>query len=147
MKKLSFVTIITLWAVFLWILFSIRAGNGQSLGPLKYDTETVETLTGKIMEVQTVPCNMGRMGQGVHLLLKTDGQLVSVHLGPERFINKQKLSFAQNDVISITGSRVKIASEDAVLAASLTKGSKKTALRKEDGTPLWKGQGYRRSRN
>jgi hypothetical protein len=61
-----------------------RGGGGWGAGgqyARLYDTNTVETISGKVTAVETTTPFKG-MGQGVRLMLETDKETISVHLGP-----------------------------------------------------------------
>ena len=45
-------------------------------------------------------------GGGVHLLLETDKEEISIHLGPAWFIDKQAMKIAAEDTIEVHGSRI-----------------------------------------
>ena len=55
-------------------------GPGTSYNRL-YDPKTVENAAGEIYKIEVFTPRKG-MGQGIHLLLKTDTGSIPVHLGP-----------------------------------------------------------------
>mgnify|MGYP001057387072 CR=1 FL=1 len=109
-------------------------GHGQ--GWKHYDKATVETRKGTVEDIKTI----GR--GGIHVTLKGDKGTIDVHLGPADYLDK-KIKIAKGDVISVTGSRVTYDGVAAIIAREIDKGGVKVQLRKDDGTPLWAGHGFR----
>ena len=110
------------------------AGQYQRL----YDPKTVETLKGEIEKIERITPLRG-MSAGVHLLLKTDKESVSVHLGPEWYLDNQDLKLEPKDKIEVKGSRVMVAGTPALIAAEVIKADQVLKLRDESGLPLWAG--------
>ncbi|MFI5395971.1 MAG: DNA-binding protein, partial [Candidatus Binatia bacterium] len=72
-------------------------GAGGQYGRL-YDVKTVETVSGEVSGVQEMTPSKG-MGRGVHLMLKTDKETISVHLGPVWYVEHQDTKIAAGDKI------------------------------------------------
>ena len=109
-------------------------GNYQGL----YDQATVETVSGTIESVdRTVP--MKGMSRGVRLTLKTEKGPLSVHLGPEWYVERLDEKLAKGDLVEVKGSRVTFAGNPAIIAAELKKGDAVLKLRDENGIPAWAG--------
>ena len=118
-------------------------GGGRGPGARSYDPSTVETVTGVVQSVQQVKDNARGKGYGIHLLLKTDTEELSVHLGPGWYVEKQSLKIAPQDRIEVHGSRVVYEGKPAIIAAEVKKDDQVLKLRAADGTPVWRGQGRR----
>ena len=103
-----------------------------------YDPKTVETFTGEVISVETIP-PMKQMSAGVHLKVKTDKETVSVHLGPAWYIENQDTKIEPRDKIEVKGSRVTIDAKPAIIAAEIRKGDQVLKLRDENGVPVWAG--------
>ena len=103
-----------------------------------YDTKTVETVKGGIIEVAHITPIKG-MSYGVHVKLKTEKETVSVHIGPGWFIENQDLKIEPKDQVEIKGSRVVFDGKPAIIAAELKKNDQVLKLRDENGIPLWAG--------
>jgi hypothetical protein len=112
-------------------------GSNSQYGRL-YDPKTVETVTGEIEKVERVAPMKG-MSTGVHLLLKTDKETLSVHLGPAWYIDNQELQVAPKDRVEVRGSRVTVDGKPALIAAELTRGDEVLRLRDDNGVPVWSG--------
>lgn len=117
-----------------------RGGGWGSGGQYQrlYDPKTVETVKGDIEKVERIT-PMGGMSAGIHLLLKTDKETVSVHLGPEWYLSQQEVQLAPKDKVEVKGSRVTINGKPALIAAEVVKGDEVLKLRDDSGVPAWSG--------
>ncbi len=137
-------TLITISAAIAGLLgiSSAAAQPGRGAANRRYDTKTVETIQGKVLSVEKTGSPGGR-GQGIHLMLQTDKEAISVHLGPAWYIDKQTPHIEANDTITVTGSRVTIDGKEMIIAAQVKKGDEILKLRDENGVPAWSGAGRR----
>lgn len=116
-------------------------GPNSQYGRL-YNPATVETLVGEIVSIDKITPVKG-MYYGLHLMLKTPKETISVHLGPGWFIEKQDLKLEVKDKIEVRGSRIEFNGKPAIIAAEVKKGNDVLKLRDENGFPVWSG--WRRS--
>lgn len=107
-----------------------------------YDLQTVSTMNGEVVEVEKITPLRG-MSYGIHLKLRTADGILSVHLGPSWFVERQDLKIAKGDKIEVKGSRITFNDEPAVIAAEIKKGNDTLVLRDENGFPLWSGMRHR----
>jgi hypothetical protein len=112
-------------------------GPGSAYGRL-YDPKTVETVTGEVVKVDRIVPLRGMSG-GVHLVVKTDKGDVSVHLGPQWYLENQDVKIEPKDRVEITGSRVSVQGQAALIAARVRKGDQVLELRDAAGVPMWAG--------
>jgi hypothetical protein len=103
-----------------------------------YNPSTVETVKGEVVAVEKVTPIKG-MQYGIHLLVKTDKETVSVHLGPAWFIERQDTKIEKGDRIEVKGSSVTIGGKSAIIAAEVKKGDHVLVLRDSAGVPVWSG--------
>lgn len=103
-----------------------------------YNPATVETVTGEVTAVDSITPMRG-MGAGIHLMLKTDKETISVHLGPSWFIERLDARIDKGDKIEVKGSRVMVAGKPAIIAAEVKKGNALLKLRNDNGVPVWAG--------
>ena len=103
-----------------------------------YNPTTVETIKGKVSKVEKITPMKG-MYYGVHILVKTDKEELSVHLGPGWFIENQDTKINEGDEVEITGSKVTFQGKPALIAAQLKKGDATLVLRDPNGFPTWSG--------
>ena len=79
----------------------------------------------------------GKNSSGIHLLLKTDKDSISVHVGPEWYLTQQNVQLNVKDNIEVKGSRITYNNKPAVIAAEIKKGNSTLTLRDSKGFPLW----------
>lgn len=118
-----------------------RGSGGWGMGTAyqrMYNPATVETLTGTVESVDKITPMKGMM-YGIHLLLKTDKETISVHLGPAWYIERLDTKIEKGDKIEVKGSRVTFAGKPAIIAAEVKKGDSVLVLRDSAGIPAWAG--------
>jgi hypothetical protein len=118
-----------------------RGSGGWGMGSQynrMYNSATVETISGIVEAVENVTPMKG-MYSGVHVMLKTDKETVSVHLGPEWYIERQDVKLEKGDKIEVKGSRITFEGKPAIIAAELKKGDSVLILRDSAGVPAWAG--------
>jgi hypothetical protein len=119
-----------------------RGGRSSDSYPQRiYDPKTVETIQGVIEKVETV--ERGRLSGGVHLTVKTDKETIPVMVGPDRFLEDNKLDLKTGDKIEVHGSRVEVKSKTVIIADNITDNGTSLKLRNADGKPLWSRRGSR----
>ncbi len=118
-----------------------RGSGGWGIGSQynrMYNPATVETISGTVESVEKfIP--MKGMYSGIHLILKTDKEIIDVHLGPEWYIEKLDTPIEKGDKIEVKGSRVTILGKPAIIAAEVKKGDNVLILRDSAGIPVWAG--------
>jgi len=115
------------------------AAQGRGTGMPRYDKATEITVKGIVEAVR--PHHGRGGGTGLHLSLKTDAGTLDVHVGPTVWLTKQQYAFAEDDVLEITGSSVRVNGKDAFLAREIRKGDATMTLRSTDGRPRWSRRG------
>ena len=112
-------------------------GMGTSYGKM-YNSQTVETISGEVVSVEKITSMKG-MSYGIHLMVKTDKETISVHLGPGWYIERQDVKIESKDKVEVKGSRVTMMDKPAIIAAEVKKGDEVMKLRDESGFPVWSG--------
>lgn len=112
-------------------------GQGNQYGRM-FDAKTVETIIGEVISVEKIVPIKG-MSMGVHLMVKTNKETISVHLGPQWFLDQQDFKVIPRDKIEIKGSRITYGGKPAIIAAAIIKDNKTLLLRNLNGTPVWSG--------
>jgi hypothetical protein len=112
-------------------------GPGSTYGRM-YDAKTVDKVTGEVATVDTITPMRGMSG-GVHVALKTEQGEVSVHLGPQWYLENQDVKIEPGDRVEITGSRVTVQGKPTIIAAEVRKGDEVLQLRDAAGVPVWAG--------
>ena len=106
-----------------------------------YNPKTLETLDGKIESIEKVTAGRMDVPARVLLKLKTDRETVTIYLGPEWYLEKQKAKLSPGDYIQVRGSRVTLDNMPVILPNEITKGSEVMQFWDEQGMPRWRGQG------
>jgi hypothetical protein len=79
------------------------------------------------------------MSRGVHLLVDAGKERLSIHLGPEWYIERQDVPLEPGDAIEVKGSRITFEGKPALVAAEIRKGADVLRLRDDAGFPAWSG--------
>lgn len=130
-------------SLFLFFSFSISvilvvfAGAQKAAKPNlpKYDVQTETKIKGTIDEVKLPP--KGSEKEIAHLLVKNGADTVDVYLCPKAFMDDMGMEFSKGDEISLTGSKIKQAEAELLLAREVVKGNNTFALRDAKGEPVW----------
>ena len=112
-------------------------GMGTNYGKM-YNPKTVETIIGEVVSVDTI-IPMKGMSSGMHIMLKTDKETISVHLGPVWYFENQDIMIEPKDKIEVKGSRITFEGKPAIIAAEIKKEKEILKLRDENGFPVWSG--------
>lgn len=107
-----------------------------------YNPKTVETITGEVVSVDKITPMKG-MSQGVHIMLKTAKETISVHMGPDWYIENQDIKIEPRDKVEVKGSRITFQGKPAIIAAEIKKGNEILKVRDEKGFPIWSGWRHR----
>ncbi|HAG51296.1 MAG: DNA-binding protein [Deltaproteobacteria bacterium GWC2_42_51] len=148
MKKMSiFLAVISICSIFLTSDAFAKGGmkwkgsGGWGMGSQynkMYDPKTVETISGEVVSVDKITPIKG-MHYGIHLMVKTEKETISVHLGPWWYIENQDFEIKPKDMIEVKGSRVTFEGKPAIIAAEIKKDGEMLKLRDENGFPAWSG--------
>jgi len=120
---------------------SWRGGGGWGAGSTYsrlYDPNTVVTMTGEITRIDKITPLKG-MSYGVHFVLKTKDETLSVHLGPAWYIENQEVRIERGDKVEVLGSRITFDGKPAIIAAEVKRGNAVLVLRDKEGFPMWSG--------
>ncbi|MCB0634233.1 MAG: hypothetical protein R2824_07625 [Saprospiraceae bacterium] len=115
-----------------------------------FDATTITKIEGTIVSVDKIVPENG-MSAGLHLMVKTAKETISVHLGPVWFLDNQDLAFNTGEVVIVTGSKVTYEKHPAIIAVEVSLGDHLLILRDRKGFPRWnawrkgRGTGQRRS--
>jgi hypothetical protein len=118
-----------------------RGSGGWGMGggyQRMYNPATVETVAGTVGGIDRITPMKG-MASGVHVTLKTEKGTLSVHLGPEWYVERLDTKIAKGDSIEVKGSRITYNGKPAIVAAEVKKGDTVLKLRDDNGIPVWAG--------
>ena len=105
---------------------------------VKYDPATVVTVKGTVLGETRV--DRGKGHKAVHLVVKVGDDQVSVHLGPDNWVDRQSVKFAKGDEVTVKGSKFTYNGKYGVIAQSVAKGSETLTARDATGKPAWSGK-------
>jgi len=131
MRVLKILTV----AAFVLVLILVFQTTPSQRAP-KYTATTEIKVEGVVQEVNQYWCPING-DEGTHLMLKSDGGMLEVHVAPRRFLEGNGVSFSQGDHVAVVGSMVLYKGHDAMIAREITRGGQTVALRQADGRPLW----------
>ena len=131
MRMLKILTVIAFVLIVILIL-----GNGGKQRAPRYNAGTEVRVEGVIEEVQQFWCPING-DEGTHLMLRTDGGILQVHVAPRRFLQGNGMSFSKGNQIAVIGSTVTYEDHDVMIARKITRGDQTFVFRQPDGTPLW----------
>ncbi len=143
-KQVSIVAIAMLSFIFASVSFAQR-GKGQRVNNgwgaksafnRMYNLSTVETIKGEVVSIDKITPMKG-MSYGIHLMLKTEKDTISVHLGPAWYFDSHNYVFKPKDKIEITGSRITYNGKPAIIASEVKRGNEIIKLRDKNGYPVW----------
>jgi hypothetical protein len=117
-------------------------GRGAAAGmlTLMYDPKTITTVKGAVESLGTLPPTAGTPNAIRYALLKTEQGNIRVYLCPDWYLDQQKISLAVGDQLEVTGSKVTMEGQPAIIAKDLKKGDKTVALRDDKGSSAWPPQ-------
>jgi hypothetical protein len=103
-----------------------------------YDPKAVETVSGEVTAVDRITPAKGMSG-GIHILVKSDKEPISVHLGPAWYLENQDVKIEPGDKVEVKGAKTTLAGKPAIIAAEVKKGDEVLKLRDDNGFPVWSG--------
>ena len=108
---------------------------GKGSARRMYDPATVVTMSGTVTGETRV--DRGHGHKGVHLTLKTAEGEIQVHLGPDSYVDRQKVKIAKGDEVTVKGSKFTYDDKFGVIAQTVTRGGDTLVLRDAAGKPAW----------
>ena len=104
----------------------------------RYDTNTLVTVQGAVVRLETFNPERG-MSPGVRAVVQSGTEQVTVHLGPQWYVERQDIQIKPKDEVVVTGSRVTIPDGTVIAAGTVLLGDQTLHLRDAAGFPLWSG--------
>lgn len=102
----------------------------------KYDKAAEVHLKGVVQDVRDYQCPISAT-MGSHITLKTDTEVIELHLAATKYTKSYEIVFNKGDQIEVVGSRVKFQGADTILAREITRGTDTFTFRDGDGKPVW----------
>ncbi len=110
----------------------------RTAAKVRFDPSKVVTVSGTVLGEHRA--DHGKGVKSVRLVVKVDSEQVSVHLGPDTWVDRQKPTFAKGDEVTVKGSRFDYDGGVIIIAQSVTRGGETLVLRDATGKPAWSGQ-------
>jgi hypothetical protein len=102
-----------------------------------YDPATIVTFAGRITGI-TVASPMQGAGNSVRLVVKAkNGGSSLVELGPQWYVNNQRVKLHLKDRVTVYGSKVMLDGRGSIMASRVLKGRQTLVLRDNSGRPYW----------
>ena len=121
--------------------FRWQGSGGWGMGSpyqCMYEPAQMETIKGRVEAVDMITPLRG-MHNAVALKVKTDKEILAVHLGPEWYIARLDTKIEKGDKVEVKGMRTTFDGKPAIIAAEIKKGDDVLSLRNEAGIPAWAG--------
>ncbi len=134
MKKFSY--LLFLFVLFSGLIFSKTFYGGGSGRPLYYNPDTITTVEGKIIAVDSVKM---RVSTTTRLKVQTKDGPIDIITAPYWYLEKNKIMFKVGDTINIIGSKVTYDNKPLITASKINYKGKEIKLRDSNGFPLWAG--------
>jgi len=104
-------------------------------GAPKYDVAAEAKFKVTVQDLK-LPAK-GNEKDAAHLLVTSGTDTIDIYLCPKSFLDDMGATFAKGDEVTITGSKIKQAGADLILARQLVKGTDTIMLRDDKGKPVW----------
>lgn len=106
-----------------------------------YDPKTVTTVKGAVESLETTRPMLRAAAETIrYVVLKMEAGTIKVYLAPDWYLDQEKVSLKVGDKLEVTGSKVTINKQPAIIANGLKVRGKTVTLRNEKGIPGWLGQ-------
>jgi hypothetical protein len=127
---------VAIWVLSLTLFFPSKAQNTRRLHySTLFNPATVVTVSGEVLRVEHTFSGSGA-DYCVHAHLKTAEGLITAVLAPKGYLEKQGLTIAPKDRVTITGSLILVLNKPLLLAMEVT-GDRTMKLREANGCPAW----------
>jgi hypothetical protein len=123
----------------------IQQNGRDSVYGRMFNSESIVTVTGKIVEVMEIPARRAGFF-GIHVMVQTENETLEAHIGPASYLKENDISLRVNQNISITGSRIEMNGKPIIIASEIIQNQKQLRLRQNNGIPLWSGSRSNRGR-
>jgi hypothetical protein len=98
----------------------------------------MENISGEVVSIEGIT-PIKKMSHGVHMTVKTDNEIISVHLGPRWYLDRQDIKIEPKDKVEVKGSRITCEGRTSIIATEVKRGKEFLRLRSENGYPVWVG--------
>ncbi len=120
----------------LLLTFGIKPRGPTEQGAALYNVATETTIQGTVRGVEDYTCPVSENEIGRHLRLQTATGTMEIHLAPARVMRSQKFTFSPGDQIEVLGSKVKMRSQESIIAREVTRSNESFFIRDREGKLL-----------
>lgn len=103
------------------------------------NAKTTETVSGEVISVGKISLMNGTI-HGIYVIVKTDEEKITIHLGPVWFVEDQEIKIKPKDQVEVKCSKITYQGKPAIIASEVKMGKEILKLRDEDGCPRWNGR-------
>jgi hypothetical protein len=120
------------------VLAQAEPAAARKPAKVKFDPAKVVTVSGLVLAEQRV--DHGKGVKSVRLIVKVGEEQLSVHLGPDTWVDRQKVRLVKGDEVTVKGSKFTYDGGSGVIAQAVTRGGDTLVIRDANGKPAWSGQ-------
>jgi hypothetical protein len=91
---------------------------------------------GTVVSTEEFDCPVSEGELAGHLVLKTGGKLLQVHLAPSRILNSQNIHYSPGEQIRVVGASFRYQGNDGLIAREISRGNEIITLRDATGKLL-----------
>lgn len=103
---------------------------------LVYNPANETTAVGTVQEVQEFYCPVTE-DRGTHVVLKTDGGEMLVHVAISRFLRDHKFVINPGEKLQVAGAKIRFHGKEGMIAREIIRGDEIFTLRNTAGKPVW----------
>ncbi len=105
----------------------------------RFNPDTCITVSGEVAQLDHAYSERGE-DYCEHALVRTPDGVITVILAPKGYMEKEHLSLARGDRLTVRGSLIMVLDRPFLLATDIT-GDRQMHLRDEQGRPVWLANG------
>lgn len=103
-----------------------------------FDSNSIVAVSGTVSRVETFSPRRG-MSTGMRMLVDTGTNVVTVHLGPRWYVQRQDVELRPRQHVDVSGSDVSIEGQQVLVATRIQNELGTLQLRDAHGNPAWAG--------
>jgi hypothetical protein len=113
----------------------VRAQTAGTIAPAVYSVSREVSVVGTVSSVVE---NSKTGPLGTHVMVKSAGGTVDVHIGSAKYLELNKVSLKTGDSVRIIGENFTVGTDTVFFARIVQDGTAAVAVRSTKGMPLWR---------